>query len=65
MSFKASIHADGYGQWSSKGCNTTISDGNVICYCNHLTNFAILLVVREDTLSIIIIIIIIGCVTKH
>ena len=31
--------------WSSEGCrNTTVNDTEVICECNHLTNFAILLV---------------------
>ena len=39
---------DGYGGWSSEGCITSNStkpnDTDVICMCNHLTNFAILLV---------------------
>ena len=36
---------DGYGDWSSDGCNTSSgSDPQVTCNCDHLTNFAILLV---------------------
>ena len=35
----------GYGDWSSDGCNTSSDSGlQVICNCDHLTNFAILLV---------------------
>ena len=34
----------GYGDWSSDGCNTSDSDSQVTCNCDHLTNFAILLV---------------------
>ena len=31
--------------WVSDGCNTTIGEGGVItCTCNHLTNFAVLVV---------------------
>ena len=35
----------GYGLWSDKGCYVTNEFGtNVMCQCNHLTSFAILLV---------------------
>jgi hypothetical protein len=36
--------------WSEEGCNTTINatGRNVICSCNHLTGFAVLLDVRAD-----------------
>ena len=35
----------GYGDWSSDGCNTSSYSGlQVTCNCDHLTNFAILLV---------------------
>ncbi|XP_019850052.1 PREDICTED: hemicentin-1-like isoform X1 [Amphimedon queenslandica] len=36
---------DGYGDWSSDGCNTSSgsTDSQVTCNCDHLTNFAILL----------------------
>ncbi|XP_071961180.1 adhesion G-protein coupled receptor G7-like isoform X2 [Antedon mediterranea] len=35
---------DGIGNWSSEGCNyQKIVDGRVICHCNHLTNFAVLM----------------------
>ena len=39
------IIADAFGSWSTDGCavvNETEED--VVCECNHLTNFAILLV---------------------
>ena len=33
--------------WSRRGCKTTVGEnGTVMCACNHLTNFAVL-VVRE------------------
>ncbi|XP_019330524.1 PREDICTED: adhesion G-protein coupled receptor G5 [Aptenodytes forsteri] len=31
------------GSWSRKGCKTTHREGTVICHCNHLTYFAVLL----------------------
>ena len=38
---------DGAGNWSTRGC-LTINDDNkpyqVVCECDHLTNFAILVV---------------------
>ena len=37
----------GLQKWTSRGCNTsTGQDGIVLCHCNHLTNFAILVVRR-------------------
>uniref|UniRef100_A0A1X7SMH6 GAIN-B domain-containing protein n=1 Tax=Amphimedon queenslandica TaxID=400682 RepID=A0A1X7SMH6_AMPQE len=33
----------GYGDWSSEGCNTSSNDSQVMCQCDHLTSFAILL----------------------
>ena len=38
------FHLDGYGGWSNEGCNSTTSNNEVFCECNHLTNFAMLLV---------------------
>ena len=39
------IYIDGCGGWSSDGCHVTSSNSTeVICECNHLTSFAILLV---------------------
>ncbi|KAM8799431.1 adhesion G-protein coupled receptor G5-like [Eudromia elegans] len=32
------------GSWSSEGCETLHSQGTVLCRCNHLTYFAVLLV---------------------
>ena len=47
----------GYGLWSDKGCYVTNEFGtNVMCQCNHLTSFAILLV------SLITIHTTVGCV---
>ena len=40
------FYTDGYGDWSNKGCNTSNSGLVVYCECNHLTNFAILLVMQ-------------------
>ncbi|CAM9453537.1 unnamed protein product [Bubo scandiacus] len=31
------------GSWSKEGCETTHREGTVICHCNHLTYFAVLL----------------------
>ena len=39
------MYIDGYGDWSNAGCYVTTSNSmDVICECNHLTSFAILLV---------------------
>ena len=36
---------NGYGDWSSEGCSYIgRRNGKIICHCNHLTNFAVLLV---------------------
>ncbi|NXK10573.1 AGRG5 protein, partial [Herpetotheres cachinnans] len=32
------------GNWSTEGCETTHEEGTVICHCDHLTYFAVLLV---------------------
>lgn len=29
--------------WSSNGCNTTTIESNILCTCNHLTSFAVLM----------------------
>ena len=34
----------GYGDWSSEGCITSSNDSQIMCQCDHLTSFAILLV---------------------
>ena len=35
----------GMQQWTSDGCNTSVGQGGIItCRCNHLTNFAVLVV---------------------
>ena len=38
--------SNGLGDWSEDGCqhNATLSDGRVVCRCNHLTNFGVLVV---------------------
>ena len=37
--------AGGFGDWSTRGCAVVNeSEEDVICECDHLTNFAILLV---------------------
>lgn len=30
--------------WTLRGCNTTVGQDGVVCHCNHLTNFAVLVV---------------------
>ncbi|NXH13046.1 AGRG5 protein, partial [Bucco capensis] len=39
------------GNWSREGCETTHREGTVICHCNHLTYFAVLLVHTSSTLT--------------
>ncbi|XP_070557346.1 adhesion G-protein coupled receptor G2-like [Ptychodera flava] len=40
---------DGYGDWSSNGCHFVgVEDGRVVCRCNHLTNFAVLMDVHRN-----------------
>lgn len=44
------LSSEGYGNWSSKGCrnvNITNNKTEVLCESNHLTNFAILLVITS------------------
>ena len=45
-SFLYVLILDGRGNWSTRGCNTTFDPANnsVACHCNHLTNFACLVV---------------------
>ena len=47
------LYTDGRGNWTSKGCSnqTDGSGGNVTCSCNHLTNFAVLMVSSAAALS--------------
>ncbi|XP_061169878.1 adhesion G-protein coupled receptor G4-like [Saccostrea echinata] len=41
---------DTSGGWSTKGCQKKeVKDGRVVCQCDHLTNFAILLDVKGQT----------------
>ena len=51
--FSCVLHTDGRGNWTSKGCSnqTDGSGGNVTCSCNHLTNFAVLVVSRATALK--------------
>ncbi|XP_026712797.1 adhesion G-protein coupled receptor G5 [Athene cunicularia] len=41
------------GSWSKEGCETTHREGTVICHCNHLTYFAVLLVHSPPSLSLL------------
>ena len=38
--------SNGLGDWSDDGCHyqATLPDGRVVCRCNHLTSFAVLVV---------------------
>ena len=38
--------------WTPEGCTTNVSiDGVVTCSCDHLTNFAVLVVMNSKTFS--------------
>ena len=42
-----SLPPDGRGGWSNDGCYQSLDnsdDNNIVCKCNHLTNFAMLMV---------------------
>ncbi|XP_075621947.1 adhesion G-protein coupled receptor G5 isoform X3 [Balearica regulorum gibbericeps] len=39
------------GSWSRDGCKTTHREGTVICHCDHLTYFAVLLQLQADALT--------------
>ena len=60
-----SLFVGGRGNWSTDGCNTTVNatNGHIACHCDHLTNFACL-VVRNDihTTYRVLYLIFIGCV---
>ena len=46
FSFKLDLFRDGVGAefWNDSGCSTmNFENGSVMCSCNHLTHFAILL----------------------
>lgn len=45
-SYLSILYTDGFGNWTDRGCNTTLNrdSGTVTCQCNHLTNFAALVV---------------------
>ena len=42
---------EGFGGWSTEGCSRVVrvedDAGKVVCDCNHLTNFAVLLVGQQ------------------
>ena len=53
------INIDGIGGWSSEGCrfvpdNRSVVSNNVICLCDHLTSFTILLVSHVMSYSILL-----------
>ena len=48
------LASNGLGDWSGDGCKlNTTSDKRVLCHCDHLTSFAVL-VVRKQTHLIIV-----------
>ena len=60
----------GYGNWSNIGCYVNSSnDDEVICHCDHLTSFCILLVEPCSAFFVLIayfwIFYLIGCFTLH
>ncbi|NXA41633.1 AGRG5 protein, partial [Eudromia elegans] len=44
VAFLSPAGSGSLGSWSSEGCETRHSQGTVLCRCNHLTYFAVLLV---------------------
>ena len=43
----------GRGNWTTNGCEVARIDGNiVICHCNHLTNFGVLVVRKVHKLQL-------------
>ncbi|XP_040426817.1 adhesion G-protein coupled receptor G5 isoform X2 [Cygnus olor] len=40
------------GSWSSEGCETQHKEGTVVCLCNHLTYFAVLMVHNPSSLPV-------------
>ncbi|KAJ6666189.1 hypothetical protein lerEdw1_001094 [Lerista edwardsae] len=64
--WEAGAETDGQGNWSHEGCHTISQEGMVLCQCNHLTYFAILLqtapiAVEEALLAPLTYLTIIGC----
>ena len=54
--FSFSDGASGGGRWSDYGCYLVKTDegaeGDISCYCNHTTNFAVLMQVVDSAVSI-------------
>ncbi|NWJ00446.1 AGRG5 protein, partial [Crypturellus undulatus] len=46
--FLSSAGSGNLGSWSSEGCETRHSQGTVLCRCNHLTYFAVLLIAPSN-----------------
>ncbi|XP_070809202.1 adhesion G-protein coupled receptor G5 [Pituophis catenifer annectens] len=42
---------DNLGEWRTEGCKTNASQDNVLCQCNHLTYFAVLLQLSSEPLD--------------
>ncbi|XP_044181264.1 adhesion G protein-coupled receptor L4-like [Acropora millepora] len=52
MFWNFTINSTVNGNWSEEGCSLKKSDDNkIICVCNHLTNFAVLMQVGENKVS--------------
>ncbi|XP_067048242.1 adhesion G protein-coupled receptor E3-like [Acropora muricata] len=52
MFWNFKINSTVNGNWSEEGCSLKKSDDNkIICVCNHLTNFAVLMQVGENEVS--------------
>ncbi|NXD15498.1 AGRG5 protein, partial [Nothocercus nigrocapillus] len=63
--FLSSAGSRSLGSWSSEGCETRHSQGTVLCRCNHLTYFAVLLIapsnISQAELASLTYISIVGC----
>ena len=63
-------HIAGYGNWSNIGCYVNSSnDDEVVCHCDHLTSFSILLVENMQCIFVLFVYLwifyLIGCFTLH
>ncbi|XP_022102782.1 uncharacterized protein LOC110985781 isoform X1 [Acanthaster planci] len=45
---------NGTGDWSSDGCSyVEFNEGRIVCHCKHLTNFAVLMAMKDESLTLV------------
>lgn len=53
ISFPTTLSSDTGGSWATTGCSVTaMYPASTACFCNHSTNFAVLLQVRDLQVSV-------------